>query len=64
MKPPAIHDFRRGFALAMLRAGVDLYTLAKLMGHEGIEVLQRYVRLTEADAEAAHRRASPVDNLY
>lgn len=61
---PALHDFRRGFALAMLRANVDVYTLAKLMGHEGIDVLKRYVKLTRADAEAAHRRASPVDNLY
>jgi integrase/recombinase XerD len=63
IKPPALHDFRRGFALAMLRNGVDVYTLARLMGHEGIDVLKRYVRLTDADAETAHRRASPVDNL-
>jgi integrase/recombinase XerD len=60
---PALHDFRRGFALAMLRAGVDLYTLARLLGHEGIDVLKRYVKLTDADSREAHRRASPVDNL-
>jgi integrase/recombinase XerD len=61
--PPALHDFRRGFALAMLRAGVNIYTLAKLMGHEGIQVLQRYVKLTDADGKEAHRRASPVDKM-
>jgi integrase/recombinase XerD len=60
---PALHDFRRGFALAMLRAGVDLYTLARLLGHEGIDVLKRYVKLTDTDTREAHRRASPVDNL-
>lgn len=60
---PALHDFRRGFALAMLRAGVDLYTLARLMGHEGIDVLKRYVKLTDADSREAHRRAGPVDGL-
>lgn len=47
----------------MLRASVDLYTLAKLMGHEGIGVLERYLKLIDMDAAEAHRRASPVDNL-
>jgi len=38
---PSLHDFRRAFALSMLRNGTDVFTLAKLMGHEGITVLQR-----------------------
>jgi integrase/recombinase XerD len=60
---PALHDFRRGFALAMLRNGTDIFTLAKLMGHSGITVLQRYLAQTDQDAKEAHRRASPVDSL-
>ena len=36
VEEPSLHDFRRAFALAMLRNGTDVYTLAKLMGHEGI----------------------------
>jgi integrase/recombinase XerD len=63
IKAPTLHDFRRGFALAMLREHVDVYTLARLMGHEGIGVLCRYLKLTDADTLEAHRRASPVDNL-
>ena len=59
---PGIHDFRRGFALAMLRAGVDIFTLAKLMGHSSIIVLQRYLAQTDRDAKEAHRRASPIDS--
>ena len=59
---PACHDFRRAFALSMLRNGVDIFTLAKLMGHEGITVLQRYLKQTNLDTEEAHRRAGPVDN--
>ena len=59
---PACHDFRRAFALAMLRNGTDIFTLAKLMGHEGITVLQRYLKQTNLDTEEAHRRAGPVDN--
>lgn len=59
---PSLHDFRRAFALTMLRNNTDVYTLAKLMGHEGITVLQRYLKQTYQDNEAAHRRAEPVDN--
>jgi len=62
LEEPSLHDFRRAFALAMLRNGTDLYTLAKLMGHEGITVLQRYLKQTYQDTEQAHRRAGPVDN--
>jgi integrase/recombinase XerD len=59
---PTPHDFRRAFALAMLRNGTDVYTLAKMMGHAGITVLSRYVKQTYEDTEAAHCRAGPVDN--
>jgi integrase/recombinase XerD len=62
VEKPSLHAFRRAFALAMLRNGTDVYTLAKLMGHEGITVLQRYLKQTYQDTEAAHRRAGPVDN--
>ena len=62
VEEPSLHAFRRAFALAMLRNGTDIYTLAKLMGHEGITVLQRYLKQTYQDTEAAHRRAGPVDN--
>jgi len=61
VEPPSLHDFRRAFALAMLRNGTDIFTLAKLMGHKGITVLQRYLRETRQDTEIAHRRASPVE---
>jgi integrase/recombinase XerD len=62
VEEPSPHDFRRAFALAMLRNGVDIFTLAKLMGHEGISVLQRYLKQSSLDTEEAHRRAGPVDN--
>ena len=59
---PSLHDFRRAFALTMLRNGTDIFTLAKLMGHSGINVLQRYLKQTNEDTEVAHRRSGPVDN--
>jgi integrase/recombinase XerD len=62
VEEPSCHDFRRAFALSMLRNRTDIFTLAKLMGHEGISVLQRYLKQTNLDTEEAHRRAGPVDN--
>lgn len=57
------HDFRRAFALGMLRNGVDIYTLQKLMGHADLQVLRRYLAQTDNDLAAAHRRAGLADRL-
>lgn len=59
---PSAHDFRRAFAITMLRNGTDLVTLARLMGHTNLKVLQRYLKLLPEDLQVAHRRAGPVDN--
>lgn len=61
-KAPSPHSFRRAFALAMLRAGVDTFSLSKLMGHADTTVLQRYLKQTVEDTEAAHHLGSPVDH--
>lgn len=33
VKAPPLHAFRRAFAINMLRAGVDVFRMQKLMGH-------------------------------
>jgi integrase/recombinase XerD len=62
IKPPSLHSFRRAFALNMLRSGVNIYSLQALMGHSGLTVLQRYLKISNTDTAQAHRRGSPVDN--
>lgn len=59
---PTPHDFRRAFALIMLRNGVDIFALQKLMGHSDLQVLRRYLAQTDQDIQNAHLRGSPVDN--
>jgi len=62
VEQPTLHDFRRAFALNMLRAGVDIFTVQRLMGHTSLVVLKRYLALTDQDTKAAHMRGSPVDH--
>ena len=58
---PSAHDFRRAFAITMLRNGTDLVTLARLMGHTSLKVLQAYLKQLPDDLQAAHHRGGPVD---
>ncbi len=37
-----IHDLRHTFGTRLAQAGVDLYTISKLMGHKDIRMTQRY----------------------
>lgn len=60
---PALHSFRRAFALNCLRAGMDVFSLQRLMGHKTLTVLRRYLAQTDDDLRTAHAAASPVDRL-
>lgn len=60
---PALHSFRRAFALLCLRNGIDVYSLQRIMGHADLSVLRRYLAQTEHDLAEAHRKAGPVDRL-
>lgn len=57
------HNLRRTFAIECLRNGMNIFILAKLMGHSDISVLRPYLALVEHDLQAAHAKASPVDKL-
>lgn len=59
--PPAIHAFRRACALAMLRNGADVVSVARILGHRDLAVVQRYLKQTSDDLRQAHAANSPVD---
>jgi hypothetical protein len=55
---------RRACAINMLRAGVDVFSLQKLMGLADLQVLRRYLAQTTEDITQAHRIGSPVDTNW
>jgi len=63
VKAPSPHSFRRAFALLSLRAGADLLSLQRLLGHADLTLLRRYVKQTVDDLQAIHAQTSPVDRL-
>ena len=56
---PSPHDFRRAFAIERWRAGVDILTLSKLMGHTSLQVLNRYIKQIGEDLEQAVGQGRP-----
>ena len=60
---PPLHSFRRAFALTMYRAGVDLLTIQRLLGHSDMSILERYIKQNAEDLRGAHERGSPGDGL-
>ena len=58
---PSPHAFRRAFALERWRAGSDILTISKLMGHTTLQVLTRYLKQAGEDLEQAAKQSSPVD---
>jgi hypothetical protein len=62
------HDFRRSVASELLDAGIDLATVARLLGHPNVATTQRYDRRPEAALASAvskirfpYRRARSFD---
>jgi site-specific recombinase XerD len=57
------HAFRRTFAIESLRKGMNIYVLARLMGHSDISVLRNYLDVTDNDLKDASQQFGVVDDL-
>jgi integrase/recombinase XerD len=57
------HSLRRTFVILSLRAGVDVLTLQRELGHASLAMTQHYAQLENVDLIQSHKEHSPVDNL-
>lgn len=57
------HTFRHTFAVMYLRAGGDVFSLQKLLGHSDLTMTRRYAELSQTDVQSKHRQFSPADRL-
>ncbi len=48
-----IYDLRHTFATRMIESGIDVMTVAKILGHANLRTIQRYVHLTDAHTKEA-----------
>jgi site-specific recombinase XerD len=59
----SLHQLRRYFAVESIRAGMDVFSLQRLLGHSTLAMTAIYVRLDTDDLRDAHARSSPADQL-
>jgi site-specific recombinase XerD len=53
------HTFRRRCTTELIRGGANLYHVKELLGHESLETLKHYTRLTIEDLKETHARCHP-----
>lgn len=58
------HQFRHTFATEFLRNGGNPQILQRILGHTTQVMTQRYVHMTDADAAASHKTASPLERWH
>ncbi|MFX0170802.1 MAG: tyrosine-type recombinase/integrase [Candidatus Hodarchaeota archaeon] len=49
------HTLRRTYATNLMKGGVDIFFISKMLGHEKIETTQRYIRYTDEEILSKYR---------
>jgi site-specific recombinase XerD len=53
------HTFRRSCATELLRGGANMYHVKDLLGHETLDTLKHYAKLTIVDLKKTHEKCHP-----
>ena len=63
-KPISPHALRNNFAKRCILAGMDIYTLSRILGHSSVTVTEKaYLDLTDNDIKHCYQQFSPIENL-
>ena len=58
------HALRNNFAKRALMAGMDIYTLSRILGHSSVTVTEKaYLDLSDRDLKQIYQNYSPLENL-
>ena len=58
------HALRNNFAKCCLMAGMDIYTLSRILGHSSVTVTEKaYLDLTDNDIRRRYQHFSPIENM-
>jgi integrase/recombinase XerD len=57
------HSLRHTFARSYLVNGGDVFSLQRMLGHTSLDMVKRYIALTDVDLATRHASASPADRL-
>jgi site-specific recombinase XerD len=55
------HRWRHSYATSLLRRGVDIHVVQRLLGHANIATTTRYLHLSDADLTEAVHKAFPAE---
>jgi site-specific recombinase XerD len=53
------HTFRRSCTTELLRGGAGMYHVKELLGHDSLDTLKHYAKLTISDLKKEHQRCHP-----
>ena len=59
----APHAFRHTAATNLLKNGLDIFTLSRILGHSTLDMTRRYLAMTPKDLSVRHDKYSPVQQF-